>query len=432
MKIDEQSSTRNGIPKVATLTSSFRQLEEDMVPISSVPASLLDTISEIIASVECIEAENPNLVNIRSYLYRVSAVVMELQNSSTDAANILQSLSKTIDLAKELVSRCQKRGKVRSVIVQLEGVIKQIGEDLGSIPPSTYGNQESLEIAVTSLSKEMKSVHIEVTQISPIQLPEKNEFVPQAETDLYPISPDDYMESVQSSGIARLNQVEEFASTNRKGKWSQRNGSSGSSTNFPKVTQYMEPQYETSFCPLTKSIMDDPVTIESGVTYERKAITEWYEKLESPSDVVCPQTGQKLLKRASSTNTAQKATIEEWKERNEMERIKIDRAALSRASSKIMVIEALKDLQIISHKKHNNKSLVRSMDMLPLIGKFLEHKDRKVRCATLKLLLLLAEDDDEGKVNQIFPTFEIQKTIVKFPVCFFANLCVATIAQHHC
>lgn len=368
-----------------------------MVPISSVAVSLLETISEIIASVE--EAENQNLVKIGSYFYRVSAVVMKLQNSSTDAANILQSLSKTIDSAKELVSRCQKRAEVRSAIEQLEGVIKHIGEDLGSIPPSMYGNQESLEIAVTSLSKEMKSVHIKVTQISQTQLPEKNELEPQTETDLYSISSEDYMESVQSSGIARLNQVEQFGSINRKGKWSQRHGSSGSSTNFPQLTQYMEPQYETFFCPLTKSIMDDPVTIESGVTYERKAITEWYEKFESPSDVVCPQTRQKLVKRASSTNMALKATIEEWKERNEMARIKVDRAALSRASSESMVFEALKDLHIICHKKHNNKLLIRSMDMLPMIGKFLEYKDRNVRCATLELLILLAEDDDEGKVN---------------------------------
>lgn len=367
-----------------------------MVPISSVAVSLLETISEIIASVE--EAENRNLVKIGSYFYRFSAVVMELQNSSTDAANILQSLSKTIDLAKELVSRCQKHAEVRSAIEQLEGVIKHIGEGLGSIPPSTYGNQESLENAVTSLSKEMKSVHIKVTQISQTQLPE-NELEPQTETDLYSISSEDYMESVQSSGIARLNQVEQFGSINRKGKWSQRHGSSGSSTSFPQVTQRMERQYETFFCPLTKSIMDDPVTIESGVTYERKAITEWYEKFESPSDVVCPQTGQKLVKRASSTNMALKATIEEWKERNEMARIKVDRAALSRASSESMVFEALKDLQIICHKKHNNKLLIRSMDMLPLIGKFLEYEDRNVRCATLELLLLLAEDDDEGKVN---------------------------------
>lgn len=99
-----------------------------MVPISSVARSLLDTISEIIASVEYTEVENPNLVEIGSYLHRVSAVVTELQNSSADATNILQSLSKSIDVGKELVSRCQRRSEVRSAIEQLEGVINTLGK----------------------------------------------------------------------------------------------------------------------------------------------------------------------------------------------------------------------------------------------------------------------------------------------------------------
>ena len=169
----------------------------------------------------------------------------------------------------------------------------------------------------------------------------------------------------------------------------------------PQMTQHVEPLYDTFFCPLTKEIMDNPVTIESGVTYEKKAVTKWYEKFENPEDIVCPKTGQKLVSRVLSTNMALKATIEEWKERNEVAQIKVARAALSRASTESMAIEALKVLQSICHMKPNNKIQICSMGMLPLIIKLLEYRDRQVRCATLELLLQLVKDDDEGKVNSI-------------------------------
>ncbi|GMP93679.1 hypothetical protein CsSME_00043405 [Camellia sinensis var. sinensis] len=390
--------------------SDWTSLKEDRTPITSRAVSLVVSISEITAAMACIEVEKNNFIEIGSYLYRASAAVMELQtteNSSTITAKILQSLSKSIGLAKEIVGKCQKGAhkslnfEVRSAIEQLEGVIKHIGEDLSSIPSSTFADQEYIEIAVRSLSKEMKSVHFEVTQI---QLPEKKELQPfiarkeQApiETDLYAIDVELSMESTQSSDIPYLHPVESLESIIRSGQTRDMNSSSGSSTTLPHV-EYMEPLYDTFFCPLTKKIMDDPVTIESGVTYERKAITEWFGNSKNKEHIICPKTGKKLVSRVMSTNMALKATIDEWKERNEASRIKVARAALSLASTDSMVLEALQDLQSICHGNYTNKIQILSIGMLPLVAKFLEYKDRNVRCATLKLLLQLAEDDDEGK-----------------------------------
>lgn len=390
--------------------SDWTSPKEDRIPITSRAVSLVVSISEITAAMECIEVEKNYFIEIGSYLYRASSAVMELQtteNSSTITIKILQSLSKSIGLAKEIVGKCQKGAhtslnfEVRSAIEQLEGVIKHIGEDLSSIPSSTFGDQEYVEIAVRSLSKEMKSVHFEVTQI---QLPEKKELQPfiarkeqePIETDLYAIDVDFSMESTQSSDIPYLHPVESLESTTRSGQTRDRNSSSGSSTTLPHV-EYMEPLYDTFFCPLTKKIMDDPVTIESGVTYERKAITEWFGNSKNKKHIICPKTGKKLVSRVLSTNMALKATIDEWKERNEASRIKVARAALSLASTDSMVLEALQDLQSICHGNYTNKIQILSIGMLPLVAKFLEYKDRNVRCATLELLLQLAEDDDEGK-----------------------------------
>ncbi|KAE8654697.1 DNA-directed RNA polymerase isoform 1 [Hibiscus syriacus] len=155
--------------------------------------------------------------------------------------------------------------------------------------------------------------------------------------------------------------------------------------------------YDTFFCPLTKQIMDDAVTIESGVTYERNAISEWFETFSHLEDITCPTTGMKLTSRVLSTNVALKTTIEQWKDRNDVARIKVARAALSLASSDSMILEAIRDLQHICKRKQYSKVQVLSAGILPLLNKLLGYKDRDVRCEALDLLRQLAEDDDKGK-----------------------------------
>ncbi|XP_052199199.1 putative U-box domain-containing protein 42 [Diospyros lotus] len=395
--------------------SLSHQLEQDKPVIRSLAASLLVSISEITALVASIEVEQHTFVEFGSCLYRASVVVMELQasdNASTNSREILQSLSKTIGFAKEVVEECKKGAhsslnhEVRSTIGQLQRVVNCIGKELGLIPSSTFGDQRFAEIAVCALSKEMKNLHFEFALN---QLSEEKELEPlvskkevvetetEAETDLYSI--DQFSREInQLSDAANQNLLELFGSTNSSGQMNSESLTSGSLTTFPQLAQYMEPLYDTFCCPLTKKIMDDAVTIETGITYERKAIVEWYEKFKNPEDIICPKTGQKLQSRVLSTNMALKATIQQWKERNEVTRMKVARAALSLASTESMVLEALKDLHSICNGKQNNKVQVCSLGLVPLLVKFLEYKERKVRNATLELLLLLTEDDNnEGK-----------------------------------
>jgi U-box domain len=88
--------------------------------------------------------------------------------------------------------------------------------------------------------------------------------------------------------------------------------------------EHVEPLYDSFFCPITKKIMVDPVTIESGITYEKSAILELFEKQEAVSEpLTCPVTGMKMENKNLNTNVALKATISEWVVRTEITRIKI-------------------------------------------------------------------------------------------------------------
>lgn len=64
-------------------------------------------------------------------------------------------------------------------------------------------------------------------------------------------------------------------------------------------------------CPITTHIFDDPVTLETGQTYERTAIQEWIERGNS----TCPITRQKLHStQLPKTNYVLKRLIASWRE----------------------------------------------------------------------------------------------------------------------
>ncbi|KAK4789885.1 hypothetical protein SAY86_017189 [Trapa natans] len=388
-------------------------------PLESIARSLLESISEVTASLLCIVIEREKFIQFGCYVYRASHVIMELQtakNAPRKAVEILQSISQKVDIVKDLVSKCQTSlspisdPELKLIISQLEEVTNQIGEDLSLIPPSTFEGQKYAVVAIRNLSEEMQHAKFQVTQgVAVAQAEHQREvksFQEQKEqsqigTDLY------------SSNVGTPLTKSTILPTSESGEPLQSSG--GSSRKLPSRNvnssenefsdRFIEPMYRAFYCPLSKKIMDDPVTVQTGVTYERNAIQEWLDKFEESVDVFCPATGKKLTSRVLETNIALKTTIEEWKERNELGRIKMARAALSLASSPSMILEAINDLQEICERKVYSKVQVCNTGLLPTLVKLLAFKDRNVRTALLGLLRQLAEDDNDNKVR-----FRIHKT----------------------
>lgn len=296
-------------------------------------------ISSIIESVERIEAEQENFVELGCYLYRVFPAIMEFQFSENPPKNtkeIVESLSMNVKLAKDLVGECHKENhsvsdaELVKIIAELVRVIKDIGEFLCLIPSTTFGGQKYVETAVRSLSDELQKVQFEFKQ--PIesqmsyamQIPSSQMSPLSEESDLYPVDAEVSVSRESSQVLSMPCLVDFIKSTNQRSQWQHENVDKSLVT-LPRVAHYIKPLYSTFFCPLTKQVMDDPVTIENGVTYERKAITEWFETFSHQDNIVCPTKGMKLKSRVLSANVALKTTIEEWKERNEAATIKFKR-----------------------------------------------------------------------------------------------------------
>ncbi|CAA0818289.1 U-box domain-containing protein 19 [Striga hermonthica] len=65
-------------------------------------------------------------------------------------------------------------------------------------------------------------------------------------------------------------------------------------------------------CPISLEIMGDPVTIQTGHTYDRKSITKWFES----GNRTCPKTGERLVSLELVPNLALKRLITQWCQEN--------------------------------------------------------------------------------------------------------------------
>ena len=65
-------------------------------------------------------------------------------------------------------------------------------------------------------------------------------------------------------------------------------------------------------CPISMEVMKDPVTVSTGVTYERRSIERWFFKYGKRT---CPATMQRLPSFDLTPNHTLKRVISTWHDR---------------------------------------------------------------------------------------------------------------------
>lgn len=166
---------------------------------------------------------------------------------------------------------------------------------------------------------------------------------------------------------------------------------------------YQEPAFEAFMCPLTKQVMHDPVTIETGQTFEREAILKWFRECrDSGRKPTCPLTQAELRSTDISPSIALRNVIDEWRARNEDK--ELDKAFASLAAQAAVDADTtLRALLYVSHMCHRSaakKTLVRRQGVIPTITDLLKSSSRRVRLKALEVLGLIVEDNDENKVRR--------------------------------
>ncbi|XP_076882212.1 U-box domain-containing protein 44-like [Bidens hawaiensis] len=198
------------------------------------------------------------------------------------------------------------------------------------------------------------------------------------------------------------------------GSWiGNRDIGSQSDDSFQYERQHTEPIYDAFICPLSKQVMKDPVTIESGQTYEREAIERWFNECkETGRKLVCPMTLRELNSLDMNPSIALRKTIEEWNARNEAVQLDMARKSLTSGSSESDILQTLRFIQQFAAKNVSNKHFIHNADLIPSIAEMLKSTVRKVRVTALKTLRIVVEDDNDNK--EIMAEGDKVRTIVKF------------------
>lgn len=173
----------------------------------------------------------------------------------------------------------------------------------------------------------------------------------------------------------------------------------------------LRPPYRAFRCPISREIMQDPVFIESGYTYERVALLDWFEVCTRKGrKFVCPITLQELSNTSLIPNIALSSAIEEWKETNDA--IRLDRAViyLMNISADTDVLWSLEFIVQFCKKNNTNKALLCKKGVVPMIAGMLRSRNENVRLRVLEALKILVEENYENKVfflTSFFFNFEL-------------------------
>lgn len=174
-----------------------------------------------------------------------------------------------------------------------------------------------------------------------------------------------------------------------------------------------EGAFEAFVCPLTKQVMRDPVTIETGQTFEREAILKWFRECrDNGRRPTCPLTQRELRDTEVSPSVALRSVIHEWRARNEEK--DLDRACASLVGGfaghagdeeeEESALRALVHVSQICQRSAASKDLVRRRGVLRAVAEMLKSGSRRLRLKSLQVLRVLVEDNDDNKVaNPIHP-----------------------------
>lgn len=316
-------------------------------------------------------SQENSMESVRATMERQTA-----RRTQTNVTPMIESLFSSVKIAKDLSARCKTRAlqftndEMQNIAQDLENVLQNIYDDLCRIPASAFGSNTYMDVLIKSQSMRGYS---------------------EADTSLNVMGNRPRRRSLRDNDTPRL---VDFL----QGMYHESHEFGGQMFNtLPEVAEYIEPLYDAFFCPLTNEIMTDPVTTESGVTCDRRALEEYMERFADNSEpIYCPVTKIPMQSKTVMGNASLKSVIEEWTMRNEAMRVRIARTALSLSSADTVVLEAIHELKLLAKLREKNRELMHKIGVTKFLARLLDNHNAAVQCDALELLCLLAEDE-EGK-----------------------------------
>ncbi|XP_071909421.1 putative E3 ubiquitin-protein ligase LIN-1 isoform X1 [Coffea arabica] len=153
-------------------------------------------------------------------------------------------------------------------------------------------------------------------------------------------------------------------------------------------------------CPLTEMLFDEPVTLETGQTFERSAIIDWFGK----GNTTCPVTGKILEYRAVPlTNFILKRVIVNWKKEHSRNLLdlasQIGESVESKDEIAVFILEQLVAASSQEDGIRSTKQLISLGGLQFLIRRFqCGDLEERTRVSALLLICILADPDYRNHV----------------------------------
>ncbi|XP_077227304.1 U-box domain-containing protein 44-like [Tasmannia lanceolata] len=144
-------------------------------------------------------------------------------------------------------------------------------------------------------------------------------------------------------------------------------------------------------CPLCNEVMEDPVAIGCGHSFERRAIAEHFER----GATTCPLCKEELSSLCLTPNISLRNSIQEWQERNMNMKLQSALSAITDDDPN-MVNQGLHDLQFLMETP-NYRGEVTKQGLIPKIAELLKANTDVNTKAALKCLSYLANYSDDNK-----------------------------------
>lgn len=159
-------------------------------------------------------------------------------------------------------------------------------------------------------------------------------------------------------------------------------------------------------CPLTGELLEYPVTLETGKTFEQAAIKEWFDQ----GQILCPVTGKLLVYLSvPAVNSVLKHTIDRWKSDNSIKTLEAAShkcGVINSDDTAVFILENIFTSFSGNDRKRHIKRLISFGGLEFCIHKLKSGKTEAKACAAA--LLFLSIEADSSCRNKIVRDIDMQ------------------------
>lgn len=430
----------------------------ELIPISTLLTLLTGEILETAFAAHDVLMEKETFKSLSSYFCSITPVLEELTRREIKDAiatqRALESLQRDVRKAKSLVDLCKKKSRFyqlmhcRYIVKTAQEVTRDVGNSLALL--SLANTEVSMDIRnnVERLKDQMIHVEYQASQ-QKLEIVEKIEMgIKEHKTDQAFLN-----ELIREIACAVGVPVEESSEMRTLLENLKREKEEAAAEKEREEEAFMEqiiallsradaartpeaireeyrtvrstvdaseelPPFDTFCCPLSKKVMEDPVSVATGQTYERARIQEWFAHGNNTD----PVTRKPLPVLDLKPNHKLRDCIEEWKDRNYCISIRNAKKKLESGEG-TLVKQALHELQELWLCSYKIRHWIAEEQLIALIVEQLKSGDKGIRCDSLSALQKIVSDSDDNK-RQVVDAGGVELVVR----CLARNIVVSKLA----